>query len=86
MDVKIELKKFLLSEVAMDLDAGMQSLGLDEDLISRGIIDSLGILKLAAFIEERFGIKMTDEDIIPENFRTLNCLEKMIESKHKNEG
>jgi acyl carrier protein len=40
----------------------------DADLLSAGIVDSLGILRLVAFMEERFGVKVPDEDVVFENF------------------
>lgn len=83
MNIMNELEKFLISEIAIDLDLSKQSISPDEDLISSGIIDSMGILKLTAFMEKTFGIKLTDDDIVPENFRTVNCLYKFIELKQE---
>ena len=37
---------------------------------------------LIVFVEERFGIKVEDTDLMQENFRTLRALIKFIESKH----
>lgn len=76
------LEKYLLTEIAADL--GRQSLAPDEDLLEQGIIDSLGILKLILFIEETYGIKIIDEEIVPENFQTLNVMVKFIEQKRLN--
>ena len=83
MDILHELKTFLIAELVIDSSLDEQLLTSDKDLVSYGIIDSLGILKLTAFIEEKFKIKMTDEDIVPENFRTLSSISKLIESKQK---
>lgn len=83
MDTIKELKKFLFSEIVIGSEEGKQSIRAEDDLISSGAIDSMGILKLAAFMEKQFGIKITDEDMVPDNFRTLNRLHKFIESKRK---
>jgi len=37
---------------------------------------------LIVFVEERFGIKVEDTDLMQENFRTLRTLTRFIESKH----
>lgn len=50
----------------------------EDDLLSAGIIDSLGILKLVAFIEERFNIKVPDEDIVYENFHSAKVLSNYL--------
>lgn len=73
------LEKVLLTEIAADIDK--KSLGSDEDLLEQGIIDSLGLMKLIVFIEETFGIEVTDEDVVPENFQSLNLIAKFVEQK-----
>lgn len=82
MTILKNLEKFLLTEIAADL--GKQSLGHDEDLLEQGIIDSLGLLKLVVFIEKTHGIKVMDEEIVPENFQSLNSMVKFIEQKMQN--
>ena len=39
-----------------------------DELLESGIMDSLGILDLVAFIESEFNITVSDEDLSPENF------------------
>ena len=45
------------------------------------IIDSLGLLKLVTFLEKSHGIQVNDEDIVPENFQSLNSMAKFVEQK-----
>ena len=72
MSVINELEKYLLAEVATD--EGKDSISEDEDLISQGIIDSMGIMKLTDFIQKTYGVTILDDDIIPDNFQTLGNL------------
>lgn len=44
------------------------------DLLSAGIVDSLGILRLVSFIEDRFGVKVPDEDVVFENFQSIRAM------------
>jgi acyl carrier protein len=76
------LEKFVRTEIAVGL--GKKSLDPDEDLIEKGIIDSLGILKVVLFIEKTFGIEIVDEDVVPENFRSVNTMVKFVEQKIRN--
>lgn len=76
------LEKFLLSDIASHL--GKKALDPDENLLEQSIIDSLGILKLVTFLEESYGIQVIDEDIVPENFQSLNSMANFIEQKMKN--
>jgi len=81
MTILKDIEKFLLTEIAGDL--GRQSLDPDEDLLEQRIIDSMGILKLVVFLEKTAGIKVMDEDVIPENFQSLNRMVKLVEQKMK---
>jgi len=61
---------------------------LDQPLLDSagGVIDSMTMWPLIVFVEERFGIKVEDTDLMQENFRTLRALTKFIESKHSGLG
>ena len=43
-------------------------------LMESGILDSLTLLRLVVFLEERFGITMGDADLLPENFASVNTI------------
>ena len=66
--------EFLRRTPVKDYDA-------DFSLIESGVIDSLGIQLLIAFIENRFGIQVDDMDLLPENFDSINALTAYVESK-----
>lgn len=79
MQVTEILRSFIMNEIA----AGQGLKDLDENLslLETGILDSLGILKLVAFIETQFRLKVEDEEMIPENFETLSHISEMISHK-----
>jgi acyl carrier protein len=79
MTIVKNIEKFLLSELAADLNK--QSLDPDEDILEQRIIDSLGVLKLVVFLEKAHGIQVIDEDIVPENFQSLNSMAAFVEQK-----
>lgn len=52
---------------------------LDGSLIFKnGYIDSMGFVMLISFIEEEFGIKTNDSDLIEENFESINTIIEFI--------
>ena len=55
--------------------------GGDTSFLESGLIDSTGVLELVAFLEERFQIKVEDEDLIPANLDSVNALTRFIEGK-----
>jgi acyl carrier protein len=64
-------KKLLLHADVARLDANAPLLG--------GILDSMSILRLVAFIEERFGISIEDQDLVPENFENIKALAAFVQ-------
>ena len=57
-------------------------LSVDTPLFEKGIIDSTGVLELVAFIEDNFRVKVTDEELVQENFSSLTAIEKFLQSKN----
>lgn len=62
---------------------GQVSLEPDASLISAGVLDSLALLKLLLFIEERFNLKVKDGEVNPSNFETVNRISAFIEGKKR---
>ena len=79
MNVAQALEEFIIRDL-MVAD-GDVSLSPDASLIESGIVDSLGILRLVAFIEENFSVVVDDIDVIPENFDTINAMNSLVERK-----
>jgi acyl carrier protein len=65
---------------------GQVSLEPNASLIRTGILDSLALLKLLLFIEERFSLKVKDGEVNPRNFETVDRITAFIESKRKEEA
>jgi acyl carrier protein len=77
--VERELHEFIAGEL-VSADAA-PPIGPEEDLIKRGIVDSLGVTQLVDFCESHYGITVTDEDLIPANFQTVRRLAEYVERK-----
>jgi acyl carrier protein len=66
--------------------ARTRSLADEEPLLESGIVDSLGILDLVAFIESEFKVRVDDDDLTPENFNSISRIVAFIEEKQKSAG
>jgi acyl carrier protein len=73
--IKQDIMHFLKSRKFVDTDTELKD---DESLTGTGIIDSIGILDIIDYMENNYSIKIPVELIIPENFDTLNGMERLV--------
>ena len=71
MDRKTILMDYIKNDIMRNRNAKLSE---DEDLLSSGILDSLGILQLVAFMEKTFGIRIPDEDVMFDNFQSVRAM------------
>ena len=69
--------------MATELRGNVRELSDDASLLEAGILDSMAIVKLISFLEERFGVQLTDEEFDPDNFESLQAIEALIAQKTK---
>jgi acyl carrier protein len=58
-----------------------QELSFDTNLVTEGLLDSLGIFLLIDFLEERFGVEVPAEEITLEHFATIRSVAALVEAK-----
>lgn len=77
--IETELRQYILDKLLF----GRMEVELkgDESFLKSGIIDSTGVLELVAFLEEKFQVKVEDEDLIPANLDSINAITRFVESK-----
>lgn len=78
-ELSARIKEFIMTEVSPDLH--LEHIEDDEALIESGILDSLGMLKILAFVDEAFGIDLSAEEIKPEKFRTVRTICNLIDKQ-----
>ena len=78
MDVRVEIGRYISEYILFD-DGG--TLEADLSFQESGILDSMGFLELVTFVEENFMIRISDNELIPENFDTLRKMSDFVERK-----
>jgi acyl carrier protein len=78
MTIAEELAAYIRTDLAQP---GTEAVTAEDDLVSRGIIDSLGIIQLTSYVEEHYGISVDPDEIVPENFHNVNALARFVEGK-----
>ena len=81
-DINRELRDFINENFLPS--SGLDSFEQTDSFMDKGIIDSTGILELLEFIEDKFDIKIEDEEIVPDNLDSLNKLTSFIKRKIRN--
>jgi len=66
---------------SMFLTDATATLGDEDSLLQLQIVDSTGFLELVGFLESEFGIKVADDEMLPENLDTLGSIDAFLERK-----
>jgi len=53
----------------------------DTSFLEQGILDSTGVLELVAFLEQTFAIKVSDDELVPDNLDSIDRISAYLESK-----
>ena len=77
-DVIGEVRAFLRDNFMLDAAAPIEP---RMSFIENHVLDSTGFIELIGFIEERFGVSVADEEMVPENFDSLGNIEGYVARK-----
>lgn len=79
MDIKAQIRQYIAKNLLFS-DNGF-AYNDDASFLEEGIVDSLGVMELVLFIEEKFGVKVNDEDLTPDNFDSITKLDNYIQRR-----
>lgn len=77
--IKKQLRQYIADNLLFS-DNGL-ALADEESFLDSGIVDSLGVLELATFVEDSFDIEVPDDEVIPDNFDSISKLTAYIGRK-----
>lgn len=81
--IKDEVRKFILEKFLFNWGDQLDD---EMSLIDTNTVDSVGILEIVGFIENRFRIKVEDEELTAENLDSINKIARFIERKLRTQG
>ena len=76
LDLKI--RGFILEKFPL---ARKEQIKGSDALLESGILDSLGILDLVTFLEQEFSITIADDELVPDNFQTIDGIVAFVERR-----
>ena len=74
--LRSEIRHFVQNDLLMGDASAM--LGDDESLLETGTIDSTGVLEVVMFLEQTFGMKVHDREMLPENLDSVDRLVQFV--------
>ncbi|MBK7250073.1 MAG: acyl carrier protein [Gammaproteobacteria bacterium] len=78
-DLRAEVRNYLRENFLFGEEA--PRLGDEESLIGRHVLDSTGFLELVAFLESRFGVRIEDPEMTPENLDAIASIATLVQGK-----
>jgi acyl carrier protein len=75
--VKLIIKEYVLQATFGDKN----KISGDSLIFKEGYFDSMGFVVLISFLEEKFGIRTADKDLIEENFESINAIADFVVRK-----
>ena len=79
MQPREQIREFILKNYLFSTDEA--ALADEVSLMKTGIVDSTGVLELIMFLQERFGIEVADEEMIPENLDSVRSIVAFVARK-----
>jgi acyl carrier protein len=77
--VEAVLNDYISREIVQDLS--LLPMGDETSLLETGILESLSLLRLVVFIEQRFGVVLDDLDLVPEHFTSVDTICAYLRSR-----
>lgn len=76
-EVKAEIKKYILEASLSDVK------DIDDDalIFENGLLDSMGLLFLIEFLGEAFQVEVSDDELNPKNFESINNIVSFVSNK-----
>ncbi len=73
-----EIHRFIADKFLFGDD---KKLAHNDSLLEAGIVDSTGILEIVAHLEERYGMKVDNDEMVPENLDTIANIGAFVKRK-----
>jgi acyl carrier protein len=78
MSIKQQLRDFVTSNFYVADAAALEDTA---SLLDRGIIDSTGVLEVVGFLEDTYGIRVEDSEMLPENLDSIERIAHFVSRK-----
>jgi acyl carrier protein len=78
MEIQEAVRRFIVANFFVPEGSALAD---DDPLLEHGVVDSTGVLEIIRFVEETYGIKLEDDEIVPENLGSIARIAEFVERK-----
>jgi len=79
LDVQKEIRKFIIENFLFGDEAAAPR--PEQSLVESGLVDSTGVLDVAAFLDKHFGVIVEDDELVAENFDSIQSISRFVVRK-----
>jgi len=77
-DVSTQIRHFIAREIMLQDDPSVVT---EKTRLIGGVMDSLGLMQFVSYLREEFDLNFDEDEIVPENFRTVTDVERLVNQK-----
>ena len=77
--IEQKIRQFIIDNFLFG--ASETELSNDDSLLDQGIIDSMGVLELVTFLEVKYAVEISDDELVPANLDSVNRLVQFVQQK-----
>ncbi len=74
-EIQRDVRQFIQNELVRDV----QAISDDDSLLEAGVVDSLAVLALVEYVERQYGLKVMEDEMMPENFESIEAIAAFVE-------
>lgn len=78
-----DLRHFIVDNFLFGDQSGRFAFSDTDSLQELGIVDSTGVLELVCHLQERYGIAVADEELVPDNLDSVDRIARFIDRKRR---
>ena len=76
-----QIQQSVRAFIQNDLKRDVKGVSDSESLLEAGVVDSLAVLSLIQFIEKQYGMTVAEDEMMPENFDTIEAIAAFVERR-----
>ncbi len=78
MEIEHKIREFIIKNLFYTEDNPIAD---DDSFLETGVIDSMGVMELVAFVQSEFGVEVAQDEIVVENFDSIRKLANYVRRK-----